>query len=197
MKEDIVEFKTNARISNDLLKNLMEKGKKLGLAAIFPFEVKDIKIADWVNLKCRYGCNRFNTNWCCPPASPSSDKVRTVLKEYSRALLLVGNKHHADFYGNHCRKRMEHVRCWKGTVSMERELFLEGYYKAFALVGESCALCETCAYPEPCRFPQEKRPSVESFSIDVIGTLKRLGTAPVIAENRTQYFKYYSIILLD
>jgi predicted metal-binding protein len=80
---------------------------------------------------------------------------------------------------------------------MERMLFLEGYYKAFSLVGECCALCKTCAYPKECRFPQEKRPSVESFSIDVIGTLKKLGASSQVATSTSEAFNYYGVILLE
>jgi len=111
--------------------------------------------------------------------------------------LLVGSKSCSDFYRDNGRKRAGQVRCWKGTLSLERMLFLEGYYKSFSLVGECCALCKECAFPESCRFPQEKRPSVESFSIDVIGTLKNLGSSSKVATHTKDTFNYYGIILLE
>ena len=154
-------------------------------------------VAEWVRLKCHYGCSRFDSNWTCPPATPGPDKVRTILSEYHLALLLVGTKTCSDFYLNNGRKRISQVRCWKGTISLERMLFLEGYYKAFSLVGECCALCKECAYPENCRFPQEKRPSVESFAIDVIGTLNNLGQTSAIATRTAETYNYYGIILLE
>ncbi len=193
----VVPFKSDEGISHALLQRLLSRGKRYGLNEVFPFPVEKINVAQWVHLKCRYGCSRYNTNWCCPPATPSPEKVRAILSEYSKALLLVGSKSCADFYRDNSRKRASQVRCWKGTVSMERMLFLEGYYKAFSLVGECCALCKTCAFPEDCRFPQEKRPSVESFSIDVIGTLKNLGTNSQVAVHTAETFNYYGIILLE
>jgi predicted metal-binding protein len=195
--QKVIQFRNETGISQSLTQRLLSHGKKYGLTAIFPFNVEKINVAEWVHLKCRYGCNRYNTNWCCPPATPSPDKVKAILREYSQALLLVGSKSCADFYLDNGRKRAGQVRCWKGTVSLERMLFLEGYYKAFSLVGECCALCKECAYPEDCRFPQEKRPSVESFSIDVIGTLKNLGTTSTVATRTADTFNYYGIILLD
>ena len=42
-----------------------------------------------------------------------------------------------------------------------------------------------------------RRPSVESFSIDVIGTLQLLGKTPQVVENKNDSFNYYSIILLE
>jgi predicted metal-binding protein len=193
----ILAFKKDAGISHALIQRLLTKGRSYGLNAVFPFGIDEIVVAEWVHLKCRYGCSRFNTNWCCPPATPDPDRVRAILAEYRWALLLVGSKTCADFYRDNHRKRAMQVRCWKGTVSLERMLFLQGYYKAFSLVGECCALCRECAYPDDCRFPQEKRPSVESFSIDVIGTLKNLGTTSTVASHTAETFNYYGIILLE
>ena len=193
----VVPFQNKGNISQSLLQRLHDKGKPCGLEAVTPICTANIIVAEWVHLKCRYGCNQYNTNWCCPPATPDPDKVRAILAEYSTALLLVGTTNCSDFYMNNGRKRISQVRCWKGTISLERMLFLEGYYKAFSLVGECCALCKECAYPEDCRFPQEKRPSVESFSIDVIGTLKNLGTTSTVATKTCDTYSYYGIILLE
>jgi predicted metal-binding protein len=123
--------------------------------------------------------------------------VRKILGEYQDALLLVGRQHRPEFYLDNARKRVKQVRVWKGAVALERMLFLEGYYKAFALVSEYCGLCRQCAYPAPCRFPQEKRPSVESFSINMMATLDRIGMATEIATRKSQTLNYYTILLLD
>lgn len=193
----VVPFQTQGNISQSLLQQLLDKGRPCGLKAITPIRTADLIIAEWVYLKCRYGCNRYNTTWCCPPATPGPDEVRRILAEYSSALLLEVRHRLPEFYLNNSRKRIKQVRGWKATVSLERLLFLEGFYKAFSLVGECCALCKECTYPENCRFPQEKRPSVESFSIDVIGTLQLLGKTPQVIENTKDSFNYYSIILLE
>ena len=193
----VVPFKSNAGISYALMNRLLSRGKKYGLNAIFPFSPEKIVTAEWVLLKCQYGCSCYNTNWTCPPTTPDSERARAILNEYSLALFLVGSRNCSDFYLDNSRKRASQVRCWKGTISLERMLFLEGYYKAFSLVGECCALCKSCAYPQDCRFPQEKRPAVESFSIDVIGTLHNLETNSSVATNLDDNFNYFSIILLE
>jgi len=193
----VTPFRTRKGISREMLKELLEKGKEYGLTKVVPFSTEELVVAEWVHLKCRYGCKQYGTNWSCPPATPSPERVRIILSEYSQAVLLVGNKNCADFYRNNSKKRSVQVRCWKGPISLERMLFLRGFYKAFSLVGECCALCKECAYPEACRFPQEKRPSVESFSIDVIGTLNNLGTSTNVATRTTDSFDHYAIILLE
>ncbi len=196
-KNKIIRFNDDKGISDHLLHRLLDKSRKYGLSDVIPFSVSDIVVAQWVHLKCRYGCSQYNTNWCCPPATPSPDKVQKILDEYSTALLLAGTRKCPDFYRNNKRKRAMQVKCWKGTVSLERMLFLAGYYKAFSLVGECCPLCQNCSYPEDCQFPQEKRPSVESFSIDVIGTLCNVGIETAVAANVGDSFSYYAIILLE
>jgi predicted metal-binding protein len=184
-------------IPEKLLGSLANQARRHGLEVVLPFSTEQIVVAQWVNLKCRYGCRQYNTNWCCPPATPGPDRVRAILGEFHQALLLVGTQDCPDFYLDNGRKRARQVRCWKGTVSLERALFLEGYYKAFGLVGETCGLCKECAYPGDCRFPQEKRPSVESFSIDLFGTLRNLGIRPRLAKGRKDLFNYYGLILVE
>lgn len=129
-EKKVIPFRSSEGISYSLTQRLLEKGKSYGLTAIFPFNIDKIEVAEWVRLKCHYGCSRFDSNWTCPPATPGPDKVRAILDEYELALLLVGTKNCSDFYLNNGRKRFSQVRCWKGTISLERMLFLEGDRKS-------------------------------------------------------------------
>ena len=190
-------FRSNKRISDQLLRSLLERRRDYGLEKIIRFPIEKIDVAEWVSLKCQFGCSQYNTNWCCPPAVPDLVKTRAVLQEYSQALLLIGSRQCKDFYLNNAKRRAEQVRSWKEVVGIERQLFLEGYDKAISLVSGSCALCKKCTYPEACRFPQERRPPIEAFSIDLIGTLKNLGLNTPVAQNTDEFFKYYAIILLE
>ena len=190
-------FRSKKHISEQLLRSLLEKNGSYGLKKIIPFPIEKIDVAEWVSLKCQFGCSQYNTNWCCPPASPDLVKVKAVLKEYSQALLLIGSRQCKNFYLDNAKRRAEQVRSWKEVVGIERRLFLEGYDKAISLVSGSCALCKKCTYPEACRFPQERRPPIESFSIDLIGTLNNLGLSTPVAQETDDRFNYYAIILLE
>jgi predicted metal-binding protein len=189
-------FRDEINIPDDVLRDISEKGKQYGIETVLPFSVDDFELGEWVGLKCRYGCSQFGTNWSCPPATPDFSQARAIISEYSIALLLVGTQKCTNFYINNSKKRSEQVRYWKGTVSLERLLFLHGYDKAFSLVSGSCSLCRKCAYPEACRFPTEKRPTIESLAVDVIGTLKNLGIDTRVARDPKELFKYYAVILL-
>jgi predicted metal-binding protein len=195
IKED-VSFRAECNIPDDVLKRISGKGREYGIETIKPFRVENFEFGEWVGLKCSYGCSQFGTNWSCPPATPELSKARAIISEYSIALLLVGSQQCTNFYINNAKKRSQQVRYWKGAVSLERQLFLDGYDKAFSLVSGACSLCKECAYPEACRFPTEKRPTIESMSIDVIGTLKNLGINTMVAKDPKELFKYYAVILL-
>ena len=196
-KNKIPSFRSNKCISDQLLRSLLKKNGSYGLEKIIPFSIEKIEVAEWVSLKCQFGCSQYNTNWCCPPTSPDLVKVKAVLQEYSQALLLIGSRQCKNFYLDNAKRRAEQVRSWKEVVGIERRLFLEGYDKAISLVSGSCALCKKCTYPEACRFPQERRPPIEAFSIDLIGTLKNLGLSTPVAQETDDRFKYYAIILLE
>jgi predicted metal-binding protein len=172
-------------------------GQKYNIHNIIPLQTKDICVAHWVRLKCKYGCHRYGKSWCCPPETPTPDQTKALLNEYQKALLLCGSSQNGQFYRNNQKKRRIQVNTWKGTVAIERHLFLAGYYKAFSMVSENCALCRECSYPAACKFPMEKRPSVESSAIDIFQTLKNIGKDFEIAKDVSAQYNCYSIILLE
>ena len=181
----------------DLDHLLKELARKCGIDEMIPIKTDSIVISEWVHLKCKYGCQRYGKSWCCPPETPDPDKAKKILKEYDTALLLISRISNPFFYRNNKKKRRIQVKVWKGPIAIERCLFLNGYYKAFALVSENCALCDECLYPNSCRFPQERRPSVESFSIDIFATLKNIGIQYFIHNQRKASYNHFSIILLE
>lgn len=186
-----------ARISKDSLNAIEQSAQGLGFQEIHSLRTSDIVIARWVGLKCRYGCANYNTNWCCPPAAPSLESVRELLSDYETALLLVREHKNDHFYRNSTEKRRSQIKQWKSTVALERRLFLMGYYKAFGLPAETCALCKKCSYPDRCKFPNDKRPAVEACSIDVFATIKRLGKSFELAVNVKDEYNSYSLMLLE
>ena len=183
-------------ISQDLLERIEHLSKELGFHEVHLVHTSEIFPARWVGLKCRYGCAKYNTSWCCPPAAPKLETIRELLAEYDLALMLVRECNNEKFYRNASEKRRLQIKQWKSTIALERKLFLMGYYKAFGFPADTCALCKECAYPGQCKFPNEKRPSLEACSIDVFQTLKRLGKAPGLVENVNDAYYSYSLILL-
>ena len=187
----------NRRKEKDVIGWLMEIGQKYNIDEIISVRTIDISVAQWVWLRCKYGCNNYGTNWCCPPETPTHEQTKAILDEYKSALLLFGSLKNTQFYKNNKQKRRIQVNTWKGTVALERQLFLAGYYKAFGLVSECCALCKECSYPGYCKFPMDRRPSVESCSIDIFQTLKNIERQHTLAHDVGEVYHCYSIILLE
>jgi predicted metal-binding protein len=181
----------------DLLKELEPSVRKAGIDEMMLVNTRDIAVAEWVHWKCKFGCKYYGKSWCCPPETPTPDQARGILLEYEKAILLCGSGENINHHKDNHQKRRKQVHVWKGTVALERQLFLLGYYKAFALVSESCALCKECGYPHECKFPMNRRPSVESFSIDVFQTLNNVGKRFQIAKDILEPHNSYSIILLE
>jgi predicted metal-binding protein len=187
---------SNSLMSHDSLEEIDLLAKEMGFIEVHVLKTSDIVTARWVGLKCRYGCANYNTSWCCPPAAPDLPTTRDLLAEYDLALLLVSKDANEHFYRNSPEKRRKQIKHWKSTVALERKLFLMGYYKAFGIPAETCALCKECAYPKQCKFPNEKRPSLEACSIDVFETIKRIGRSATLVRNVADSYHSYSLILL-
>ena len=75
----------------DCINAILPIGKKHGIHEILPITTKEICVADWVQMKCKYGCKKFGKSWCCPPETPTPEQARILLQEYKKALLLCGS----------------------------------------------------------------------------------------------------------
>jgi len=187
---------SSVTLEPEAIEAIRHMARDLGFEGMRVVRTREVVTARWVSLKCRYGCQNYNTCWCCPPASPDLQATRELLSEYCLALVLRGSNRNEHFYRNSLQKRRNQIKQWKATISLERKLFLMGYYKAFGLPAETCALCKKCAYPGPCKFPSEKRPSVEACSIDLFQTVRKLGRPVTLAGGHEETYNSYSLILL-
>jgi predicted metal-binding protein len=118
---------------------------------------------------------------CCPPFSPTPEQTRQVLDCYQRALL---------------------IRCQPGVsvkplvVALERELFLQGFYRAFALGAGPCFLCEECNL-ERCLHAYEARPSLEACGVDVYATARGNGMPLAVVRDQDSDQNHYGAVLVD
>ncbi|MBM3300803.1 MAG: DUF2284 domain-containing protein [Deltaproteobacteria bacterium] len=183
-------------IHHDAAAEIRRQAEAFGFHEVYLLPASEIVTARWVEMKCRYGCAYYDTSWCCPPAAPGLEATRELISEYRIALLLVQARRDDRFRGKPAIKRRGQVQMWKATVGLERRLFLMGYYKAFGMPSEACALCKECAYPRPCKFPNEKRPATEACSIDVFQTAKKVGRSPRVAGSTADQYESYSLILI-
>ena len=169
------------KLSNKQLREIaMQKSSVLDVCIISP---REVETAEWVRLKCQFGCDCFGQCLVCPPFTPSAEQMRKVLDGYRRAILL------------HCEPEAD----VKATVAeLERYIFLQGAWKAFGLGAGPCYFCRTCPVEKKqCRYPEEARPSMEACGIDVFSTVKKFGFPIEVVRTRRQCPNYYGLILVD
>jgi predicted metal-binding protein len=166
-----------------LEKQLVNKVKSMdGIAGAAVIDASTIVTAEWVRMKCEYGCAGYAGCLTCPPYTPPPDKTEKLLRGYTKALLI-----HAHSY----RKIRMAMR------AMEREAFLSGLPAAFGMSGGPCDLCKQCALDDGCRHPDKARPSLEACGIDVFTTVRSNGFHIEVLTSTDQTPDYYSIVLLE
>lgn len=169
----------------DVSTRLIAKIKTMGFGRVLPIATETIQVADWTNLRCQYGCDRYGHGHC-PPNSPTPQKTREVLKDFSHALLLEGQPPGKSFQYQ--------------VLNAEREAFLAGFHKAFAYWAGPCTLCLTCTVDTPdgtCRNTRDARPSMEGAGINVFETVKRAGLNLRILSDRGEFVRYFALLLLE
>jgi len=142
----------------------------------------DVVTAEWVRMKCQYGCGGYGMCLTCPPHSPTPEQTRRLLDDYKEAYLM--------WWGSEGPGRKE-------LAKIEREVFLAGYYKALLLAMGPCGLCHPCPLEYPCRHPDAARPSMEACGIDVYETAHRAGFPLEVVTSYQDTTNYYSLLLVE
>jgi predicted metal-binding protein len=165
-----------------------DEARKLGASDAVVVSPQQVFTATWVRLRCQYGCSEYGQCLTCPPHSPTPETTRKLLDEYRTAILLHG--------GN-----WESVR--EIARTLERTVFLAGYYKAFAFVCGPCWLCKTCVAVKQkrsaaaCKHPDKARPAMEAAGIDVFATARAAGLPIEVVRSQDCAQNYYSLVLVE
>lgn len=155
---------------------------------------KDIVVAEWVRMKCRFGCDGYGRNASCPPNVPDVEECRRFFDSYSTGIIF-------HFAKRVPRPKERHI--WSSGVTrkmltLEREIFLAGCYKAFLLPMDSCSLCAKCpGLRELCKQPALARPSPEAMAVDVYATARQYGYPIEVLKDYSQTMNRYGFLLIE
>ena len=163
-------------------KNVKQIILSLGAADTRRVDPRQIPTAQWVRLKCQYGCGGYGQCLTCPPHSPTPEQTRRLLDEYSVAFLI--------YWGHKGGGR-------KALAEIERRVFLLGHYKAFALSSGPCELCGECDLKGTCRHPDQARPSMEACGIDVFQSARSAGFPIRVVTSDQNVPNFYSLLLVE
>ena len=150
---------------------------------------RNVITAEWVRLKCQFGCSGFGKRLCCPPRTPTPEEMREVLAAYRHALIYSYVCTPDEYMPK--RLRMQRV-----VPAIERAAFLDGNYKSFGLMAGPCRLCKSCNLAGRCRHPELARPSMESCGIDVYATARRSGIKLEVVTREDAVSKFINLILI-
>jgi predicted metal-binding protein len=169
-----------------------ERATALGAAAATPMLASDVVVADWVRMKCVFGCDEPGVHKTCPPNAPSVDQTRRVVGEFERAILLESGP----FVGPE-KSDAESRQLNEVGLALERELFLAGFYKAWLMGAGPCDFCGACTRGEDCPTPERARPSMEGCGLDVYATAGNAGRQIEVVLTREDEYRFFALILVD
>ena len=172
-------------------KKYILRAKALGLSRARIIPTRSVAVGQWVRFKCQYGCDEFGKHLTCPPYSPKPDETARMLKEYKKGLLI-------QFTNIPPAHEAGKSRDMKNAVAiLEREIFLDGHYKAFGMGSGPCRFCRTCDLKKPCRYPERARPSMEACGIDVYQTVRNNGLSIDVVRCESSPCAYSGLILIE
>jgi predicted metal-binding protein len=151
-------------------------------------KTSEVYTAPWVRMKCKFGCPGFGETLCCPPYTPTPDEMRKILDAYACGIFL--HLHWKKDY-----KTVNHFN--DAIVDLERTIFLDGYYKAWALGSGPYDRCESCNIGGTCRNADKARPSMEGCGIDVFKTAREQGFPINVVKNHGSERDIYGLILVE
>lgn len=154
---------------------------------------QEICVAQWVRLKCMFGCGEYGRGGACPPNTPSVAECERFFKEYNDAIIM----HFEGRLDNPEDRHAWSAKINAKLVKLERAVFLAGYERAFLLFMDSCGFCPTCTgRRETCEQPGMARPSPEAMAVDVYSTVRRFGFAIDVRTDYRQKMDRYGFLMV-
>ncbi len=157
-------------------------------------EPATIVVAQWVRMKCLYGCPDYGKAACCPPNTPSVAECERFFGEYKRA---------AVFHFEKAVDKPEDRHDWSRGINgrlleLEKEVFLSGFVKAFLMPMDSCGVCAACAGTKAgCKDPKRARPSPDAMAVDVYATVLRAGYPIEVLADCKKTMNRYAFLLVE
>jgi predicted metal-binding protein len=173
---------------------LQVRALELGASDAAVLAASEVVTAEWVRLKCLYGGCTAGRCLTCPPHSPEPALTRQLLDEYERVLLLrldVPAAEAGDWLA--WSRRLAAI-----ALALERELFLSGHYRAFALAGgRPCDLDKPCGQPQDCTARSQVRPGPVGCGIDVFATSANAGWPLAVVRAAGDAYHLVALVLID
>jgi len=159
-----------------------------------------VVVEDRVVLKCKVGCNHYGETLACPPYTPTAEKFRKIVAEYSHAMFMkftTSASADAEVYKHLMtyqtdttisqdikEKAAKFWQDWKNdklkmlqsVVDLEKAAMKQGYSLAVSFISGHCQLCDKCnTQTGICRRPELARWSEDAVGVNVKKTATNAG----------------------
>lgn len=143
-------------------------------------------------LRCQYLCSQQRQSALCPPFSPTNTDTQRSLEEYRFGLFIrTEAQPEGDPRGLPWREFQDAV------LSAERECFIRGYSRAFAIgIGNCIHQHHGDAY-RPCDYPDKARPTLEAIGVNLTDTLDLLGWDRYLLREPEEPYQLFAVLLLE
>ena len=166
----------------DRYERLLKKAQEFGAKSAKIIDTSSIVIATWPTYKCKYGCPSYGSSPLCPPKSPKPDETKRLISEYKKAMLLSGED----------AEKMCDI-----ALLIEREAFLSGFYKAFAMYAGSERLFNPDYVKKLKEVPTKHRPIMDGAGIDIFETARVNGFDIEVLTKEGQVTNYFTMVLIE
>jgi predicted metal-binding protein len=153
-----------------------------------------IIVAQWVRMKCMFGCSGYGRCAVCPPNTLSVAENERFFNEYNTAVIL-------HFEGKMDKPEDRHAWAKKinaKLVKLERAVFLAGFERAFQLFMAPCRICKECTgRRETCQEPGRARPTPEAMAVDVFSTARQFDFPINVRTEYDQNMDRYAFLMIQ
>ncbi len=167
--------------------------KKSGITDFKWINAQDIMVANWVRIKCTFGCSDYGLA-VCPPNTPSVAKCKAFFTEYSQAVLIRFNfmadrDNYPSGYSKQLTLKLLHI---------EKEIFWLNYPKTFMFNQTCCGICKECvSIRTDCKNLTQSRPSPEAFAVDIFSTAKNAGYEIKVIKQKRSEINRFALLMIE
>ena len=155
---------------------------------------EQIVVAQWVRMKCMFGCPNYGHKGACPPQTPSVSECERFFNEYKNGVVF-----HFSLQND---KSEERIKWYRETatrlIELESKVFLAGFERAYMLLFGGCYLCVDCSGERSqCKLPEMARPAPEGLAVDIFSTVKNVGYPISVKTDPSQTADRYVMLMVD
>jgi predicted metal-binding protein len=147
--------------------DLKETAKRCGYAVAEDMDPAKLEFLPEVREMCAAGrCQKYDTNWACPPACGTLEAMAEKAKHFSKGILIqtIGDVEDSFDFEAMAEISKQNETNFNRLV----DALIDAGVDCWPMTAGTCTRCKQCTYPDaPCRFPNKLFPSMEACGLVV------------------------------